>query len=185
MNGPAQAIAGRHEPGRCPRLRCANHRRLLHERRHRKQHEAAGETSKVWARAGDIGLIKPLHRVMQDAQFGPDSPFATHGEAFEPREPDVHCFKYWRTATLSRLMASCSLASNWQSAAHRIASISLPSLALCRAILMRAAAVSEPRDSPLAGCKARRFLGGLLSFSQDSLPKHRQHAMPLVQQCYQ
>src|SRR4051812_7541590 len=79
-----------------------------------------------------------------------------------------HCFRYWRTAALSRLMASWSFTSSLQRRAQRIASSSLPSLAFCRAVCMSLAAVSDPRDSPF-GRMVRRVnsSGGPLSASQD------------------
>jgi hypothetical protein len=52
MNRAAKDNCGiRYNSGGCPRLRCRNHRRLLHERRHRQQHETTGETSQAWPRA--------------------------------------------------------------------------------------------------------------------------------------
>jgi hypothetical protein len=48
MHRAAQGNCGiGHNSGGCPRLRCGNHRRLLHERHHRQQHQTAGETSQA------------------------------------------------------------------------------------------------------------------------------------------
>src|SRR3954466_10622265 len=77
----------------------------------------------------------------------------------------ISCFKYCNTSALSLLMAACSLGSKkLQSAAHCMASASLPSLAFCRAVLISAAAVSLPRDSPF-GMIVRRATSSGRSFS--------------------
>jgi hypothetical protein len=79
MNGPTQHCCRlRHEaPGR-RRLRRGNHRSLLQERSHSRQHDSAGDPSQVWIQAqSHPNLLRDLH--------GPNKPF--RGKAATAQEP--------------------------------------------------------------------------------------------------